>query len=272
MKQLNLICLTLTMLLSFQSVPAHAQANFWSGGGIRVGPSPAACAASLEGAVRYSSSNATLELCDGTNWGPLSNMGASVATPPAGSGYFVLTESTWDGNLGGQAGASSKCLTELTTKTNWRGYADASSRSLLNATKVRAFICTSQAGGGCINPRPSTTYVFATVGDPLAGGAMFTTDASSNGPGDSSNWSAVNYYGVNAKYWLGRARNVSIDPRDWDLVAGNGGGGCAGFTNNINTDGAAANSNFTGAGRFFSTSGNRTVCSTPLRLICLVDP
>lgn len=271
MKQSKPWALTI-ILFFFSMADAYAQAEFWNGGAIRVGTSTTVCDAAAEGAIRYSSSNTTVELCDGTTWGSLSKVGAPEATPPPGSGYLVLTESTWDGNLGGNAGADSKCLTELTTKTNWRGYSTAQTNGLLIAAKVRAFICTTTSSAGCANPKPSTTYVFATVGDPLAGGAMLTTDASSYGPGDSSNWAAVNYFGTNTKYWFGRAHNSGQSETLWSLSGGNGAGGCVGFTNNVNVDGAAARSGYTGAARYYSSSSNRTECATALRLICMVDP
>jgi hypothetical protein len=51
-----------------------------------------------------------------------------------GTGYFVLTNSTWNGNLGGFSGANAKCLSELTGNTNWKYYTAANGAGLLNST------------------------------------------------------------------------------------------------------------------------------------------
>ena len=89
----------------------------------------AVCAgpAGNEGDIVYNSSNHLYQFCNGSIWlaysGGTGNCTAassySPATPPD-SGYFVVTKSTYNGNLGGIIAANSTCLTELTTNTGWK--------------------------------------------------------------------------------------------------------------------------------------------------------
>jgi hypothetical protein len=120
-----------------------------------------------------------------------------------GTGYFVLTNSSWNGNLGGLSGANAKCLAELTSNTAWKYYSDANAAGLLSSAHVAAFLC---QGTQCQNLSPNTTYYFARVGSATTGGGSFTTDNKYGlGPGDSSNWSGSSYFGGNFSYWTSRA-------------------------------------------------------------------
>lgn len=126
----------------------------------------------------------------GTSWlacGGGSNCtatGSYSPTTPSGSGHFVLTSTTYNGNLGGLSGADARCLTELTTNTSWRGYASANANGQLVAGTVHAALCISN----CTNLMPLTTYFFAKVGDASAGGASFMSDSNGLAPNDSANW------------------------------------------------------------------------------------
>ena len=51
--------------------------------------------------------------------------------PTSSDGYFVMSKSTWNGNLGNVSGSDAKCLTDLTANTGWRGYTDAAARGIL---------------------------------------------------------------------------------------------------------------------------------------------
>ena len=210
-----------------------------------------------------------MEFCDGTTWNAIVKKQASV-TAPAGSGYFVMSHDTWTGNLkgaaaSGLAGANAKCLSDLTTYTSWMGYSDANSRGLLVAAKVKAFLCA--ATGGCNTLNASTTYYFANAGASWAGGASFTTDASSIGPGDTNSWAAATYFGGLYHWWA--ARQVTSDTQWLNSVETNH---CASWT-----AGTSASHGFYGRTAYTTSirwevpaSGN--TCGNSFHLICYVNP
>jgi hypothetical protein len=239
----------------------------------RVPAGVANCKAATTGAIRYNSATPRLEFCNGTAWQPTNN---------AGKGYFVVSKTTWNGNLGGIDGANSKCLTELgTTNTGWLGYATANALGLLTAAHVKAWLCSSvntyYGVGVCQGLNPNTTYAFADANNVAHGGATFTTDGQGMGPGDSANWSGATYFGASYTYWTARLGNDGSN-----LWASNVSGSGAGFsegacTNGTNSwtssssgdqgdDGA---SNNTGSGRWILAS---PACNTTLNLICTVNP
>ena len=247
---------------------AHAQvsADYWNGGAVRIGASTTTCDAAAEGAIRYNDTSNTMEFCNGVSWTALVQTQSTPApTAPAGSGYFVLTGTTWDGNLGGLAGADAKCLSELsTTHTTWVGYTDANGRGLLTGANVKAFM---YAGGSGNNLMPLTTYYFARADSATAGGAYFTTDSSGRGPQDSNNWSAANYFSGSFSYWT--ARNL-VSGNLWENNMSDPWTHCGAFGSNSSGSfagsGASSHSN---SARWFETN---TTCNIPLRLICFINP
>ena len=231
--------------------------------------------AGVERDITYSANYHAYIYCDGTQWRKA--QGTCAFLPGSrGSGYFVMTQSTWNGNLSRQVGANALCLTELTTNTNWKGYSDANSRGLLISTKVRAFLC--DAGTGCMNPLPNTTYYFATVGDAAAGGASFTTDVDGRGPGDSANWSGASYFNGNYTVWTGRGDNFGgVNTATlWNTITIENSHNCSFWTDGSGTVAggvggekgvtANTNSNRWGGGIF------QQDCSVLSHLICMVDP
>ena len=86
------------------------------------------------------------QFCNGTNWIQYESgfawLGQAHNNPtyPAGVGFFVLSKTTYTGNLGDLSGANASCLTDLTTNTGWKGYSTANSRGLLTGAKVFAFL------------------------------------------------------------------------------------------------------------------------------------
>ncbi len=229
------------------------------------------CTGSLEGAERYNSQTQTKELCVGGAWmQPSPAWVPANGTPPTpnpSSGYFVLTASSWDGNLGGPTGANSKCLTELTSK-DWMGKADAITRNLLTASKVVAFICPFGLSD-CNNASSLTTYYFAVADSPVTGGANFTTDISGRGPNNSYAWSAFNYFGISATYWSNRRSSSSTA---WGTSGESQySGACASnFTTAIAGNNAVVgNTSSSGSGRWINTYEG---CNTFHRLICIVNP
>lgn len=225
-----------------------------------------ACGASTAGNMRYNSQTTFMEFCDGSSWNTIPKVqSATPPTTPVGSGYFVLTYTTWTGNLGGIAGANTKCLTELsTTYTNWAGYSDASSRGLLTSTKVKAFLCD---GGSCNNLTPLATYYFAAANQPGIGGASFTADGLGLGPNDNAIWSAANRFNGSTLYWTGRGNSGTSTT--WPN---------ANYSNNYCTNWADAAAGVTGrSGSSSATDASRyqqvsMACNNSLPLICIVNP
>lgn len=210
----------------------------------------------------------TPEICDGSAWRTLFQGGSGV-NAPAGSGYFVLSHSTWNGNLGGLVGADAKCLTELTsTYTNWRGYSTANSNGQLVASKVRAFLCDQSF---CNNLLPLTSYYFAYANDGTAGGAFMTSDSNGIGPNDYNAWAAANYFSGSYDYWVNMAET---NAKAW---TGTPSGNIYGTYHHCSswTDGTSGGTG--DIGNSAQTDGRRwgtesLACDGAKRLICLVNP
>ena len=173
--------------------------------------------------------------------------------------FFVITNSTWTGNLGGISGADSKCLTELQGNT-FKDKANAT----LDASHVFAFICDSSS---CNNLEASKTYYFAVAGNAAVGGDSFTTDGSGTGPGDDTDdWSDSTRFNSTADYWNGHSENsdtnwgTSAEDTDTANLCGNWSGtGDNGFSGNTANTGAARWMNGTLA------------CTNSLNLVCFVN-
>jgi len=193
----------------------------------------------------------------------LVNPGNESATT---NGYFVMTDTTYDGNLGGRTGANAKCLTELTTNTNWMGYSDANTRGLLNSTNVGAFICDTAL---CGNLLPLRTYLFGLVGDSTIGGGQFTTTGSSIGPGDAQNWAQLQYFGNSYDWWSNRDTSSS-STFSAGRTESTAPATCSSFTSNSVAESAYyGNTNGTSGGRWELSSDT---CDQTKRLICYVNP
>lgn len=247
---------------------AQVEANFWTGGGVRVGISSTTCNSSIRGALRFNDTSKEIELCNGTVWTRIVNTVTSGPVAPAGSGYFVLTATTWNGNLGGVSGADAKCLAELTGNTNWKYYSAANSNGQLVASKVHAWIASV---GLTNNLMPLTTYYFARVGDVTVGGGSFTTDGTGQGPGDSNSWAAANYFSGTFTYWAGRYSTTCNGPT-FGTICGQGCSGvCVECSNWGATSGSGTRGNSAGTSSDRWATGWQT-CVTNERLICYVDP
>ena len=238
-------------------------------GGVKIGADSNTCSSSIKGAVRYNSTSNLLEFCNGAAWTPLEPVQSTpVETAPSGSGYFVMSGSTYDGNLyGSYTGPNSLCLTDLTTNTGWQGYATANSRGLLTSAHVFGFFC--DAYNQCNNLMPLTTYYFANAANSSAGGAYFTTDSGGLGPNDNANWAAANYFGGNYSYFVNRTYNSSTQwANNVDQQAGNS--TCNLFSSN-------SGSNYAEGGQSAYTDQNRwdsqgQGCTGGVHLICFVNP
>jgi hypothetical protein len=220
--------------------------------------------------IIYNEDYHTYEFCDGTQW---FSMGKPI---PAGGrgrgGYFVLTKTVYNGNLGSTGNnlnaLDATCLIELTTNTAWKGYSTASASGQLIAANVHAFLCTE---GICNRLTPLTTYYFASAGDTSTGGASLTTDATGDGPNDNADWSAVNYFNGDYLYWTGY-RKPRTDISWFDTPTG-GGYQCQTTnpwdTGTNNAKGVYGHSKSTDRGRWWA--GNDT-CDQSHYLVCYVDP
>lgn len=250
---------------------ANPQAPLDVNGEARIGNTSLTCSGTTEGAQRYNSTDHVMEFCNGTTWTPFAQVQTtSGPTAPAGSGYFVLTHTTWNGNLGGISGADAKCLTELgTTYTSWRGYSTANSNGQITAGKVHAFLCVRE---GCNNLMPLTTYYFAYANDGTPGGASFTTDATGLGPNDSAIWSAANYFSGTYTYWMNRQDDPGggVTPTKWTNDSSGTSDECARWTDSSSGSlGDYGNSSMTDARRWWES---RNFCDNTKRLICFVNP
>lgn len=235
------------------------------------------CAGYPVGAIRYNTTIANIESCNGSTWGEftLSQSGYSNPGTPSGNGYFVMSSGTYNGNFPGYTasgsqygliGADTICLYELTNNTGWKGYSTANGNGQLVAAKVHAFVCEYNA---CNNLMPNTTYYFANAGSGSYGGASFTTDSNGLGPYDSANWSGSTYFGGSYTYW---SRRGSTSSTVWGASATGTGIDC-----NVNYSSASSgynsyygSSSSTNGGRWFT--GSTTTCNNALNLICFVNP
>lgn len=203
-------------------------------GEAKIGNTSLACSATTEGAMRYNSTSKEMEYCNGTAWGSLAPAAGGTSCygpsckPP---GYFVITNGSWTGNLGGRSGADTKCLSDLTAN-NWRGKSEASARGLLDAAHVKAFLCDSSS---CAMGQPFTRYYFAVSNAPDVSGAYFETDGEGAGPADNSiSWSGVTVFDASySYYWTGRSGGSTNDRyasfvsgvstcSNWSTTSGNG--------------------------------------------------
>ncbi|MBP7252641.1 MAG: hypothetical protein KBA75_04055 [Alphaproteobacteria bacterium] len=244
----------------------------WVDQPLYIGTSSATCDASHEGLHRYNSTSKTTEVCNGSAWSALQQAGTtSGITAASGTGYFVLTHTAWNGNLGNISGADAKCLTELsTTYTSWRGYSTANSNGQLTSGKVHAYICNEFT---CNNLMPLTTYYFAYANSGTPGGASFTTDNTGLGPGDSNAWSAANYFSGTYNYWAGRDSDpgTGVTPSLWtSRPLGSTYTNCTGWSDStVGQTAVSGNSANTNQNRW---DDNYQTCNTTQRLICFVNP
>lgn len=242
---------------------AHPAAPLHVNGEAIVGYTGLACNSSTQGAIRYNSSIPTIEFCDGSNWRKvIGDQSGYNPTAPSGSGYFVLTQSTYNANMGGVTGVDSKCLTELTTNTNWKGYSTANANGQLIASKVHGFV------GNQDYLMPITTYSFARVGDSTVGGATFTTDSSGSGPNDYADWAAANYFSVSAYFWTAITQYGSTSDTNWTNAWD--GNNCYNFT--TSTSAGTAQAGYSAATNRSRWTANLMSCDTLLPIVCYVNP
>ncbi len=238
-------------------VAAHAYANCTSPTG-------------KEADIKYNGDYHTYQFCNGTNWIPYQWGTAWAAqanfnpTIPGGSGFFVLSHNSYNGNLGGRSGADADCLSDITTNTGWKGYSTANGNGQLIGAKVHAFLCDNAT---CNSPSASTTYFFANAGNSAAGGASFTTDGSGDGPSDSANWAAANYFGGAYSYWTNRRTNTNTL---WNNTTGIQGTCGTWNSSSSGSTGDVGNSAQTGPTRW--TVFSQFACDTTQHLICYVNP
>ena len=269
-KQLNLGSSTLVSGIAFDVGSATTSARLAVG---TTAQRPT-CNASLEGAMRWNSQTQTLEICTGGQW----IKPTATFTPPAdaapvahpGTGYFVMTQTTYDGNLGGLVGANAKCLTELTTNTNWMGYATALANGQLVADKVKAWLCPGSYTEGCQEGIALATYYFGRVGDNTKGGSSFTTNSTGQGHGAIVAWSGNTYFGYTGEYWAQRY----IGSDSYWRTTGSDSSGSSSACNRWTSNSAAYSARAgiaTATGRYRFNNATYT-CNTALPLICFVHP
>jgi hypothetical protein len=183
--------------------------------------------------------------------------------------FFVLTQGSWNGNLGGLEGANQKCLDDL-TEYGWTGKDRVGE---LTADNVRAFLCDSEQ---CNNLTPNATYSFAVSGNMNFGGSTLTTDSFGRGPSDSSSWSGGSYFGQNVAYWSGRGTVTeslwSTEPhKTWNARSNTH--YCMDWTNDTNYDstGSIAYSNESNRRRWDYPTSNQYCPDTNIKIVCIVN-
>lgn len=182
-------------------------------------------------------------------------------------GYFVLSNGTYNGNMGGISGANSLCLNDL-SNNNWKGKAEAQARGLLTASKVFAFQCTST---NCISLTPLKSYAFAVSGNPAVGGAKMTADSSGLAPHNNDYWNSVDHFGGNFSY-RGRLSASGLPAEYWSNTPPSLDTTCNNWTSIDNEDEAwVGYSHYDNAGARWSDDSDFP-CSTPIRMICIVQP
>jgi len=178
-------------------------------------------------------------------------------------GYFVLTSGTYTGSLGGITGADSKCYDDLLAN-NWLG----KSNTVLTTANVKAFLCD---GSTCNEALPSTTYKFATSGNPSFGGATFTTNAGGLGPNDASTWAGTLYFGATASYWTNRGLGTSTLWTNVSAVSGSVNTNCTGWTSpSFSQSGIVGISNSSTNTRWKNST--TSTCDFLKKLVCFVHP
>ncbi len=220
-----------------------------------------ACTASLVGAQRWNRIVQSLEFCDGSSWLqlPLTYGSGTPPEPPVGSGFVVLTQSRWNGNLGGQSGANSKCYNELTSNTNWMYYNLALSRGQLTPAKVVAKLVTTPGAA-------SGVYYFSRVGDITIGGGAIELDSTGDYSGSNAGaWSGKNYFGGSFNYWTGNHYGNT-----WRSYQNNQSKCDPMFTSNSSSlYGSIGASTANGQGRWWNSAAT---CDNLLPIMCLVNP
>ena len=93
------------------------------------------------------------------------------------AGYFVMTNATFNGNLGGLSGADAKCLADLNAN-DWKGKADSTAGNLLTSSNVKAFLCDQTT---CNNLQAGKNYYFARAPYPTIGGDKVDMNAAGEG-------------------------------------------------------------------------------------------
>lgn len=212
------------------------------------------CAGTASGTMTYDVGADYIKWCDGTTW---------KTTRSANKGFFVYSGSfIYNGNLGGLSGANATCLSLLQTY-NFKDKASAQ----IDSSRVFAFLCDSTT---CNNLLPSTKYFFAQVNDTVGGGASFTTNASGQGPNDSTNnWASSTFFNASSNYFYYSGR-LSSSSSLWATTPDTS-FNCSGFTSNSSGFiGRAGNVNSTNNARW--TSGNQPTCNLNRALICYVNP
>ncbi len=262
MKIISIIVVSLLIVFSSTLVLAQGISGNFPGGSVIVGFDSTACGVGIEGAMRYDSTNKRYELCNGTDWKKIITEAGTAALPdpPATDGRFVITSGTWDGNLGGVAGADAKCLSDLTANS-WVGKSNAT----VDAAHVFAHISDGTTHNNVI---ASTTYHFAVSGDPSKGGASFTSNASARGPDNTLFWTGANYFGGVKTYWVNKYSGAH---ELWSTTGSpTASQHCSAWSTNLSSStGKIGNSNQYRGGRWNLTTNT---CDQLNHLLCIVNP
>jgi hypothetical protein len=224
-----------------------------------------------EGTVIYNTDYDVFQGCEGDQWVRVKadDTGSEDICGDSNSGFFILSQGGWTGDLVGAAGggmtareaATALCVTDL-NNYNWRCKQRAQARQLLDDTHVQGFICDST---GCNGTVPDTIYYYAYSNHDEMGGNKFKTDGAGLGPNDTYGWSSSYALGDDEGVWTGRGSGtnsvwgngaVAHTCNEWTDATGSYDGRRGNTGNSDDTRWAAGNS----------------VCTNTFRLLCVVNP
>lgn len=243
---------------------AQVSANFTSGGSVRLGSTSAACTPALTGSLRWSSALNTIEVCDGqSDWRLVVSAGSAgvAATPAPQHGYFILSQNTYDGVMGGLMGMHQKCVDEV-QNNDWLGKSDAQARGLINYAHIKPWACYSSH---CDELASGASYKFAVAGSPTVGGDSFTVGADSLTL-DSVAWNGPTRFGGTYTYWTAREAGTATVPGVASYQP------CQNWTSNADVWNVAANAGNSSSNNSGRWNATRPTCINFHRLICVVHP
>ncbi|MFC1678107.1 hypothetical protein ACFLZ9_00040 [Patescibacteria group bacterium] len=161
--------------------------------------------------------------------------------PPTSDNWFLLSENTYNGNLGGLDGADDLCLAEVNSAPD--NFINKPNK-IYSPSEVRAWLCDNTDCRSLLN---NAAYTMGHIGSEATGGWTFFTDADGRGPYDDKDWSQGDAFGIVTPYshWTGRRDTElgqPVDPQLWPNEAS--AKDCSNWTTNV--AGCTAGSGATG--------------------------
>ena len=211
------------------------------------------------------------------------NIFGVAGSHPSGSPVygFVMSNGTWNGNLGGLSGADAKLVSDLSSN-NWKWKTELG--WTISSSTVRAFLCGDDGDNDCRKPKASSLYIYLKSGDTGAGGSIFTTGTgtdiySPELPQAKGYWDHDEFFKISTQWWFGGQYQGSGNAKYTSMTGGNSTYHCA-ENGNIWTEsdyneglgwpgGGIGTTASDGGLRFQYGHGN---CNSSYHLIAFVEP